>query len=303
MKTAVIGIGGVGGFIGGMLARKYPNVHLMARGHKLEVMRQHGLRVKSDVFGEFVVWPQTVTDDPHEIGIVDCMIVAVKGYSLDLAVKAIVPTVGEKTIVLPLLNGVNVSKRIWDMGCSGWVAEGCTYVLSKSEEDGVIVHSDTARKALTIFGDATRRIPKSRLLKLESYLKGAFINAEYTEDIRSEIWRKFILVNAAGGSQVYYGMSSFDIGRSKKRLDFARGLAGETAAIARASGVKLDQKVVEDTILILQSARPNSESSFKRDVSSNRENEKDTLIAEVVRLGRTLRIPTPHNERVMKLLG
>ena len=42
-KIAVIGIGGVGGYVAGMLARAYPHVTMVARGARAESIREKGL--------------------------------------------------------------------------------------------------------------------------------------------------------------------------------------------------------------------------------------------------------------------
>ena len=41
-KIAVIGIGGVGGYIAGLLAKAYPHVTMVARGARAESIRKKG---------------------------------------------------------------------------------------------------------------------------------------------------------------------------------------------------------------------------------------------------------------------
>ena len=40
-RIAVVGIGGVGGYLGAMLAHAYPHVTLAARGKRLEHIKEH----------------------------------------------------------------------------------------------------------------------------------------------------------------------------------------------------------------------------------------------------------------------
>ena len=53
-KIAVIGIGGVGGYIAGLLAKAYPHVTMVARGARAESIRKKGLVLHSDYKGEIV---------------------------------------------------------------------------------------------------------------------------------------------------------------------------------------------------------------------------------------------------------
>ena len=48
-KIAVIGIGGVGGYIAGLLAKAYPHVTMVARGARAESIRKKGLVLHSDI--------------------------------------------------------------------------------------------------------------------------------------------------------------------------------------------------------------------------------------------------------------
>ena len=47
MRVAVIGSGGVGGFVGGRLAKAGHEVAFLARGEHVRALREHGLRVQS----------------------------------------------------------------------------------------------------------------------------------------------------------------------------------------------------------------------------------------------------------------
>lgn len=59
-KIAVIGIGGVGGYIAGLLAKAYPHVTMVARGARAESIRKKGLVLHSDYKGEIVAKPERV---------------------------------------------------------------------------------------------------------------------------------------------------------------------------------------------------------------------------------------------------
>lgn len=67
-RIAVIGIGGVGGYVAGMLAKAYPHVTMVARGARAESIRENGLVLHSDYKGEIIARPErvvTVRDMGH----------------------------------------------------------------------------------------------------------------------------------------------------------------------------------------------------------------------------------------------
>ena len=77
MRFAVVGAGAVGGYYGALLARAGNTVAFVARGAHLEAIRDKGLTVKSWK-GDFHLPEVKATDEPAEVGQVDCIRFAVK---------------------------------------------------------------------------------------------------------------------------------------------------------------------------------------------------------------------------------
>ncbi|RIK34410.1 MAG: 2-dehydropantoate 2-reductase, partial [Chloroflexi bacterium] len=100
MKIAIMGAGGLGGYIGGRLAYTGHEVTFLARGPRLQALRERGLHVRSPE-GEFVIHPARATDDPQEMGPVDAVLFCVKTYDVPGAAARIAPLVGPQTVVLP----------------------------------------------------------------------------------------------------------------------------------------------------------------------------------------------------------
>ena len=76
MRIAVMGSGGVGGYVGGRLAAAGQDVTFVARGAHLAAIRKHGLARRS-ALGDALIRPAQASDDPAAIGPVDVVIFAV----------------------------------------------------------------------------------------------------------------------------------------------------------------------------------------------------------------------------------
>ena len=102
MKIAVFGIGGVGGIVGGALAKDHPDTYFYVRGDNLDAIRRNGLKVESAVFGDFTVRPKLASDKASELGVMDVILFPAR-YDLKAACEAISPMVrpGRRD---PLLN-------------------------------------------------------------------------------------------------------------------------------------------------------------------------------------------------------
>ena len=72
MRIAIIGIGGVGGYFGGKLAREYATsgkheIIFIARGEHLKAIQKNGLQLFTKE-GDYVAWPNIATDNPAVAG-------------------------------------------------------------------------------------------------------------------------------------------------------------------------------------------------------------------------------------------
>ncbi|MEM6824464.1 MAG: 2-dehydropantoate 2-reductase N-terminal domain-containing protein, partial [Pseudomonadota bacterium] len=106
MKIAIVGAGGIGGYLAVKLIVAGAEVALVARGSHRAAIAQRGLRlVEPD--GGVTVRPPVLTDDLGEIGPQDLVIVAVKAHQLTEAITQLHPALGPETRVLPFQNGVD----------------------------------------------------------------------------------------------------------------------------------------------------------------------------------------------------
>ncbi len=81
-RIAVVGIGGVGGYLAGMLGQVCPHLTLAARGARKESLEKEGLILHSEYKGELRAVPEQVVetgDLPEQ----DIIFICVKNYSLE----------------------------------------------------------------------------------------------------------------------------------------------------------------------------------------------------------------------------
>jgi 2-dehydropantoate 2-reductase len=96
MRIAMIGAGGIGGYLGARLAEAGGDISFIARGAHLQAMRQGGLRIQSDL-GNVSLPKVSASDAPADIGHVDLAIFAVKLYDSERAAATLGPLIGRNT--------------------------------------------------------------------------------------------------------------------------------------------------------------------------------------------------------------
>jgi 2-dehydropantoate 2-reductase len=181
MKIGIIGIGATGGYISSILCKSKENVYIIAKGETLNVVKNNGITLESEVEGNFVAVPTLVTEDAHEAGIMDIVFVCVKGCSLKAAARAISPMVDNHTLVIPIVNDVDAGSQLYSYLEKGKIAESAIYISSKVEATGIIKHTSKNNK-IVISSNRNRPIHKRYLEKVYNILSRANILCEVRKD-------------------------------------------------------------------------------------------------------------------------
>jgi len=105
VKVCIFGAGAIGGYVAAKLfSAKDAEVSCVARGPHLAAMKAKGLTLRSE--GQTLVTHPRCTDDARELGPQDYVVIAVKAHSLPAAAPSIQHLIGERTALVPAINGV-----------------------------------------------------------------------------------------------------------------------------------------------------------------------------------------------------
>lgn len=296
MKIAVFGIGGVGGFVGGALAKDHADTYFYVRGENLNAIRQDGLRVQSVVLGDFTARPKLASDKAAELGVMDAIFVSCKGYNLKAACEGIAPMVSPETAVIPLLNGVTVSDLMEPLLPPCILADGTIHVFSRLEKPGHIVQS--AGLCKVTFGLKNGSIP-DKFQEIASTLNKAGVKTILSDDIVSDSWAKYAIM--CGNSVVfcYYGGAAGKVREYRDHENVLRAVLGELLAVAAARGVTLPEDTADRYVHQFSKIPPETITSLYRDLSNGKpanETELDHVIGRMVELGRQTNVATPYHE-------
>ena len=112
MKIAIVGIGAMGSLFAYCLCRSgYSPWLLDTCQESVDTIKKDGLKVEG-VTGTHHLSFQTITTKPEEIGIVDLIIMFVKAYDTEKAMRDAVSLMGDRTVVLTLQNGLNNLEKV-----------------------------------------------------------------------------------------------------------------------------------------------------------------------------------------------
>lgn len=303
VRILIAGIGGVGGWFGGLLAKAFfesdeVEIIFLARGQHLNKIREHGLKVVKGA-DEFVVKPALATNDTAEIGPVDYILLCTKSYDLDNTLLQLAPCINNDTVIIPFLNGVDSTEKIKTILPQNLVTGGCVYIVSSIAENGVIINTGNIQKLFFGLDNDTN----DKLILLEKILLRAGIEATLTQDISSVVWEKFYLVGANSTATSYFDSSVGEIFADEVKAQFLFSLLEEIDRVAVAKGIPFKIDVKDATIKKLRSFPYDAISSMQRDFRrADGKTELETITGYIVRAGKELNIPVPYFNTAYKQL-
>jgi 2-dehydropantoate 2-reductase len=291
MRIAVMGSGGVGGYVGGRLAASGQDVTFVARGAHLAAIREHGLALRS-ALGDALIRPARASDDPAAIGPVDLVIFAVKLYDTEAAAEATRPLLGPHTGVVTFQNGVDSSDLLARVLGPEHVIGGVAHIAAVIAEPGVILHTGTM--ASFVFGelDDTR---SERVGALVNALQSAAVEHRISGDIQRDIWDKMAFLATFAGLTALMRLPIGPIREDAETRAMLREGLSEASAVARATGVRLPDDFVERTLERCDRLPYEMKSSMLQDLERGRRLELPWLSGAIVRLGRELGVATPNH--------
>jgi 2-dehydropantoate 2-reductase len=298
MRIAVMGPGGVGGYLGARLAAAGQDVTFIARGAHLAAIREHGLALRS-ALGDVLIRPAQASDDPAAAGPVDLVIFAVKLYDTESAAEATRSLIGPQTGVVTFQNGVDSPVVLGRVLGPEQVIGGVAHIAAVIEQPGVIGHTGTM--ANFVFGelDGAR---SERVSALAAALDTAGVDHRVSADIERDIWDKMAFLATFAGATA---LMRRPIGAIREDAETrAMLLAGleEASAVACAKGIALPDDFVERTLERCDRLPYEMKSSMLQDLERGRRLELPWLSGAIVRLGRELGVLTPTHAFIITAL-
>jgi len=298
MKIAVVGIGGIGGYYGGMLARYYGDqgdteVFFIARGDHLKEIQSKGLRLIT-AQEAFTVMPHTATDNPNECGLFDVVLFCVKAYDLEESAALLKNNVSEHTVVITLLNGVDNAARLKAVFPEAQVLNGCVYLSAFIVDPGTVRQASGSCKLF--FGKENGEHTDYR--NIENILKQAGIDATYSNDITTVVWEKYLFISPLASATSYHGKTLGELLKNSESKKLFDGLMREVELVARHQDVPLPEDICNMSLERVSSFPEDTKTSLQLDFERGKKTELDTFTGYILKYAETHGISTPLHKKV-----
>ena len=284
-KISLIGLGAMGVFFAPRLAAAYPEgFRVIADGERKRRLDKRGVTVNGVNYKFPIITPEEKGDPA------DLILIGVKGYGLDQAIEDIRNQVGEETLIISLLNGVDSEEKLVKSFGEKHVLYGYMR-MSVVMKDGKADFDPYWGKIH--FGEKLNKEYSERVLAVKEVFDKADIPYEIDEDMLKGIWFKFMCNIGENMTCALLGIpfGGFQVSDHANwvRIEAMK----EVAAIAQKKGISIGKEEIEmQNKTILTIPYPNKPSTLQ-DLEAFKHTEIDMFAGTVIQMGRELGIPTP----------
>jgi 2-dehydropantoate 2-reductase len=288
MRFLVVGAGATGGFFGARLALAGRDVTFLVRPGRAAQLRELGLRVRSGG-GEEVVQPALMLA-AELTAPADVVLLSVRATALEPALDDIAPAVGERTVIVPFLNGVGHLDVMTARFGADRVLGGVAKVAAMLGDDGAIFLV-LPQASLTIGELGGGR--SDRVEELRRQLSGAGFAAEASADIVTAMWAKWAFITTLGGMTTLMRATVGDIVAAPGGDQLGPGLLAETLAICAAAGHPLPAADIASVRAAVTQPGSPLNASMARDLEAGRTVEVEPVFGDLTARARALGVPVP----------
>ena len=284
-SAAIIGAGAIGCyFISGLRESLGEHFYVLAEGERYDRLKEHGIAINNERIALNV-------RHPEEVRGVDLIIVAVKYGALPEAISMVEKAVGDNTIVLCPMNGVDCEERIAEAIGSERIINSMIKIQSLRIGDKISFDPDIT--AGIYLGERDGSVSE-RVQALAKLFEESKINYHLCEDIIRTIWFKFALNISKNLPQAIINCGYGGYVASEHMMYISDMMRAEVAAVARAKGIDITDR--SDATGRSIPVPPDSRYSTLQDLDAKRPTEIDMFSGALCRMGKEYGIPTPFND-------
>ena len=283
-KVALIGAGAVGSYlVWGFYEDDKVEFTVIAEGERRERLLRDGMQINGENY-------RPAVKTPGEAGVQDVIFLATKYQGLDGAIELLPEMIGEKTLVLSLLNGVDSEEKVASKIGSHHVIYSLIRISSQRKDRSVnfrLTGSMGIFYGLT--GDQTDDFWQVAMRKLKELFAGSRLLTTVVDDIVKEIWLKYASNISNNLPQAILGLPAILYNRGENGIRLAELLRGDVRKVALAKGIDIGEGAgifVGD----LGSARY----STLQDIEAGRHTEIDMFTGVLMQMADELGIDVPY---------
>ena len=285
LDVAVLGPGGVGGFVAAALERAGDRVTIVAREESAAAIAEGGLDVESVRLGTLRAEPETASHLDRDV---DVLVVAVKATGLADGLERIG---GEPHLVVPMLNGLDHIPPLRERFGPRAIAASIRIESTRTAP----THIEQTSPFLVVEMASSNPRMSAAIHAFADTLNEAGIPSRVRTTEAEVMWGKLVRLCALALTTTAYDRPLGPIRTTPELRADLEACVREASAVAAAGGADKDPTSTMDE---LDEAHAELDTSMHRDVAARREPELDAIAGSVVRAAARHGLSCPTIERL-----
>lgn len=295
-KVAILGAGAMGAYFATRFFESGFDTCLVARGPRFDRLSRDGLVVNGKKYLIPVVDPDTASQP------VDLILVGLKHHHLQEAASGLEKFVGDSTVFLSVMNGLESEEIIGSMYGMDKVVYAISLGIDAVRVGNEIVYTTPGKH---YFGEARNETITPRVKMIQEAFEKAGIAYETPVDMMRWLWWKFMINVGVNQASAVTRMQYRAFQTDPLAQQLMESLMREVITLAKAAGVALSEEDITNWYPVLNRLSPDGKTSMLQDIEARQKTEVEVFSGRAISLGQKYNIPTPVNEtvfRVIKLL-
>jgi len=295
MNIIVMGAGAIGSLFGGLLS-KNNNVTLIGRKPHIETIKKNGLTIKGKTKINKKIPAETtvgkIKDSP------DLILLTVKSYDTEKAVKQVKKIMDKQTILLSLQNGLGNIETISRTINKNKVFAGVTTHGATFQKPGVIKHTG---KGYTKIGPIKEKNQK-KAKEIVKLFNNAGIKTEISQNIIRQIWIKTIINSSINPLTTFFQCKNGYILKNPILELIMEKICKESTTVVNKEGIKIaNELTLEETRQVIKDTADNY-SSMLQSVQQGKKSEINSINGKIVEIGKKFDVDVTLNDVLFRLI-
>jgi 2-dehydropantoate 2-reductase len=288
MRVLVVGAGAIGGYFGGRMLQAGRDVTFLVRPKRAAELASAGLVIKSPNGDVTLKNPPTVQADKLSEKF-DVVLLSCKAFDLEDAIKSFAPAVGDKTAIIPVLNGMlHLNVLDQKFGAPRVLGGLCAIAATLNEAREVV---QLAPMQSLNFGE--RAGGMSDRVRAIADTFSVINGAAASEHIMQDMWEKWVFLASLAASTSLMRTSVGNILAAPGGEDFLLGILDECSAVAAAAGHAPGGPFFQRARGMLTTEGSPLTASMFRDITAGAQVEADHVIGDLIVRADAAKIPVP----------
>jgi len=295
MNIVIFGAGAIGSLFGGLLSKMH-DVVLIGRSSYVNAVRKNGLKVIGKTQLNVKIHAEELVNNVEIYP--DLLILTVKAYDTESAMKQARKIIDDDTVVLSLQNGldnIEIMKKYVD--CKKVIA-GVTTHGAFFSNPGIVEHTGMGG---TILGE----LDGKKTLRIENIVNAfnqSDIVTDLSEEIIKEMWVKAVVNSSINPLTTFFQCKNGYLRENPILKSIVEEVCNESTAIANTRGINLSgKKMFDRTVDVIKKTSENY-SSMLQSLKRGKKTEIDSINGKIVEIGKIHNVDTLINETLVYLV-